>query len=174
MNLYYDFEIRCPSPACELNSVQWSAELPSGSVIDRDSKHQHNKKVRHSQSRFYPEWRITPNDATRARGVPIPAFTCDYQVYNRLPSVVIATVDKFARLPFEPQSGSLFGNVTHHDEMLGFMRQNAGTNGNITSRRKRTTPLSNGLCAPDLIIQDELHLIEGPLGSMGRILRDCD
>ena len=26
-----------------------------------------------------------------------------------------------------------------------------------TSARKRTTPLSNGLCAPELIIQDELH-----------------
>ena len=140
LNLYYDFEIRCPSPACELNSVQWCSELPSGSVIGRDCKHQPQQEGSSFPVEILPEWRITSNDATRARGIPIPAFTCDYQVYNRLPSIVIATVDKFARLPFEPQSGSLFGNVTHHDEMLGFMRQNAGTNGNITSRRKRTTP----------------------------------
>ena len=75
-------------------------------------------------------------------------------------------MDKFARLPFEPKAGTLFGNVTHHHEIHGFMRENSGEIGTISNMINRTTPLPNSLPSPELIIQDELHLIEGPLGSM--------
>ena len=80
--------------------------------------------------------------------------------------MLITTVDKFARMPFEPKSGQLFGNVTHHHETQGSMREHSGVDGQIARRRARTCPVPNGLTSPELIIQDELHLIEGPLGSM--------
>ena len=163
---FYDFEIRCPNPDCQLNKVEWSAELPSGSVIGRRCKNDQQQIGSSHGIEILPEWRSRSEDVYSSRGLPIPAFTCDYQVYNRLPSMVIATVDKFARLPFEPKAGTLFGNVTHHHEVHGFMRQNSGENGMISTMINRTTPLPNSLPAPELIIQDELHLIEGPLGSM--------
>ena len=163
---FYDFEIRCPTPDCPLNKINWSAELPSGSVIDRRCQNDQQQIGSSHGIEILPEWRSKSEDIYRSRGLPIPAFTCDYQVYNRLPSMLIATVDKFARLPFEPNAGTLFGNVTHHHEVHGFMRQNSGENGMISTMRNRTTPLPNSLPAPELIIQDELHLIEGPLGSM--------
>ena len=78
--------------------------------------------------------------------------------------LIISTVDKFARLPFEPRSATIFGNVSIYDDAWGYGRTEAlpdtggARSGNIVEIKK--------FRPPDLIIQDELHLIEGPLGSM--------
>lgn len=64
----------------------------------------------------------------------LPIYYIDDQLYNNPPTLLFATVDKFAQLNSK-KAGRLFGVDTN--------------------RRK-----------PDLIIQDELHLISGPLGSL--------
>ena len=69
----------------------------------------------------------------------LPVEVVDEDIYARPPDYVIATVDKFASLAWRPECRSLFG---------------IGDDGN-----RCTSP-------PGLIIQDELHLITGPLGSM--------
>lgn len=90
---------------------------------------------------------------------PLPIIAIDEPIYRRLPCFIIATVDKFANLPWIGQTAALFGQVSHYNNGDGFYGP-ADTD-------KKGHPLNNGkLLPPDLIIQDELHLISGPLGTM--------
>lgn len=88
----------------------------------------------------------------------LPIVAVDEPLYRRLPCFLIATVDKFAQLPWVGETAALFGRVTRHDP--------AGFYGACDDPRIGK-PLPEGrLPPPDLIIQDELHLISGPLGTM--------
>lgn len=95
----------------------------------------------------------------------IPAITVDENIYNRLPSIVIGTVDKFAMLPFNPRIGMLLGHVERFCPNHGFLCRTDG-NHSASHRDGVQTRSTKRLLPPDLIIQDELHLINGPLGSM--------
>lgn len=90
---------------------------------------------------------------------PLPVLAVDESIYRRLPCFVIATVDKFAALPWIGPSGKLFGLVERFDG-AGFY--NAGEPG-------RGQSLGGPLPPPGLIIQDELHLISGPLGTIAGV-----
>jgi hypothetical protein len=100
----------------------------------------------------------TACDFTRDR--PLPILTVDQPIYRRLPAFLIATVDKFASLPWVGETGAFFGHVDRFVEGIGFYGAN--------DARREGRPLDNGwkLDPPDLIIQDELHLIAGPLGTV--------
>jgi hypothetical protein len=50
---------------------------------------------------------------SRDRALPIVAV--DEPLYRRLPAFLIATVDKFAALPWVAESGALLGGADHHD-----------------------------------------------------------
>ena len=69
----------------------------------------------------------------------LPVHVVDEDIYEVRPSIVIGTVDKFAMMAWRPMSRRLFG---------------LGDDG-----QREVSP-------PNLIVQDELHLISGPLGSM--------
>jgi len=68
----------------------------------------------------------------------LPVHLIDEAVYDARPTLVIATVDKFASMPWRPQTANLFNRWDPNDP---------------------TPP-------PELIVQDELHLISGPLGTL--------
>jgi hypothetical protein len=72
----------------------------------------------------------------------LPVEVIDQRIYGYPPSIVIATADKFAIIAYRPEAGALFGR----EEVDGVPSQ---------------THLP-----PGLIIQDELHLISGPLGTV--------
>jgi hypothetical protein len=90
----------------------------------------------------------------------LPLLAVDDMIYRRLPAFLIATVDKFASLPWEGRTGKLFGKATHVLDVQGYY---GPADGEEASRGVR---LADRLDPPDLVIQDELHLISGPLGSM--------
>lgn len=95
-------------------------------------------------------------DCAFTRDNPLPIVAVDEPLYRRLPCFVIATVDKLASLPWLSTPGKLFGKVERFDAS-GFYGPGDGAGG---------TKLPRPLLPPDLIIQDELHLISGPLGTM--------
>ena len=125
----YDFQIFCPNPRCPLHR-KWIAMTPAGCVhgswpggFDRRSCHQPRcvQVPEPFQTRAKEGLQLWSCLSDR---IPIPAYTVDEQIYSRLPSVVVATVDKFARLAFEPRASALFGNVTHYHCVWGYYRLN--------------------------------------------------
>lgn len=146
-----DFDIFCPNPGCALNSgSSWMEITPAGPL------------------RVNEAFQLTATESSR---IPIPAYTVDDQIYHQCPTMVVATVDKFARLSFEPRASSLFGIVDHYCERHGYYRAGCPPNLNLPSRPSPhptgVTPIAvPPFLAPALVLQDELHLIEGPLGSM--------
>ena len=87
---------------------------------------------------------------------PLPIVGVDEPLYRRLPAFLVATVDKFAALPWEGPSGALLGGADRYDPD-GFYGPASHRSGNR---------LDAPLPPPDLVIQDELHLVTGPLGTM--------
>jgi hypothetical protein len=99
----------------------------------------------------------------------LPVVVVDEEVYRRLPALVIATVDKLARMPWEGRTQALFGQVSRRCERHGYLTPAEDHPGSHPARgtlKGASVVACEPLRPPDLIIQDELHLISGPLGSL--------
>jgi hypothetical protein len=72
----------------------------------------------------------------------LPIEVIDERIYRHAPSLVIGTADKLAMVAYRPDAGALFGR-------------------RFVSGQSRQVSMP-----PGLIVQDELHLISGPLGTM--------
>ncbi|WP_344171727.1 DISARM system helicase DrmA [Pilimelia columellifera] len=104
----------------------------------------------------------------------LPILTVDEELYRYPPSLVIATVDKLAQLPWFGFAGNLFGRVRQWCPRHGYRhpdldrrtdcrdKHNVSSDGRLAAVRSQPV---NRLRPPDLIIQDELHLISGALGT---------
>jgi len=105
----------------------------------------------------------------RSPGEGVPAVLVDEEIYRLLPCLLIATVDKYAQMPWNGQTQMLFGQVSKWCSRHGFRSPETddtdshnANNGYPKARSEERDPLR----PPDLIIQDELHLISGPLGTL--------
>ncbi len=113
----------------------------------------------------FTEWASSGED--RSEGLPV--VVVDEEIYRLLPALVIATVDKFAQLPWKGETQALFGNVTQRCERHGYLTADlkdadweSGSHPAKGNARAARTVAVSPLRPPDLIIQDELHLISGP------------
>lgn len=96
-------------------------------------------------------------DFNARAGRSLPILGVDEPIYRRLPCFMIATIDKFAAMPWTGEVGAFFGRVDRFDQN--------GFYGPCSPGQGQALPAGR-LPPPDLIIQDELHLISGPLGTV--------
>lgn len=104
----------------------------------------------------------------------LPVLVVDQEIYRLAPALVIATVDKFAQLPWQGETQALFGRSRLYCERHGYLAgdlhkricEEASTHRAEGAHPAATVRPANPIRPPDLIIQDELHLISGPLGSL--------
>lgn len=77
-----------------------------------------------------------PGDCEFSSGLPV--HVVDEMIYAERPTLIIATADKFAQIAWRDNPAALFNR----------------------DRTEDSTP------PPELVVQDELHLISGPLGTL--------
>ena len=61
-----------------------------------------------------------------AGGEGLPVVVVDEEIYRLLPSLLIATVDKFAQMPWRGETQALFGQVSRHCTRHGFVTRTDG------------------------------------------------
>jgi len=156
---YTDFFIMCLNPECDLNRYDTWKEGVVKPVKDSDT-------IRLEKFPDNLIEQILPHPFLK-RKIPIVAYTVDEQIYSRCPSVIISTADKIARMAYEPRISSIFGDVTCYNPYYGYNKNQSLYRENTTTVQGRNlTTIVQPFKSPELIIQDELHLIGGPLGSM--------
>lgn len=99
----------------------------------------------------------------------LPLLLVDEEIYRRPPSMLIATVDKFAQMPMNGAVRTLFGLASRECPRHGLVLPDCdcGKSHAATDKLPAVTIRDiNPIRPPDLIIQDEFHLISGPLGTM--------
>lgn len=100
--------------------------------------------------------------------IPIPVYLVDEEIYAKCPTIILSTVDKFARLPWDVNTNALFGRVDRKCSRDGYVAIGAehGRHNKTASLPASTLVNIRPFLPPELIIQDELHLITGPLGTV--------
>ncbi len=114
-----------------------------------------------------------PFSEMNAPGEGLPILTVDEEIYRYEPSLLIATVDKLAQLSWRGYAGMLFGRVNSRCPRHGYRHDDLDSRTGCGQRHNATRsglpPVTSQpvtrLRPPDLIIQDELHLISGALGT---------
>ncbi|MBF8187830.1 hypothetical protein ITP53_19240 [Nonomuraea sp. K274] len=151
----------------QLTSCPWC-----GTKIEKGKDIEVDKTLRRTYLRC-PDLFECPFGSADPDGEGLPAVVVDEEIYRLLPSLVIATVDKFAQLAWNGRTQSLFGRASRSCSRHGYITAQmadedweAGSHLAEGRHPAATTTVATQVRPPDLIVQDELHLISGPLGSL--------
>lgn len=134
-----------------------------GTALDSKKSYDINASERHIKIKC-------PNKKCDFSSRPIPVYLIDEDIYTHTPTVIIGTVDKFARITFEERAHLLFGRrhigcdkcgsfLDTDDELI----KGCTECGHALMRKQKAV---KPFYPPELILQDELHLITGPLGTI--------
>lgn len=99
----------------------------------------------------------------------LPIYLVDEEIYSKCPTIVLGTVDKFATLPWNVKTNSLFGRVNRKCDRHGYIAvgDTHANKHNATKELPQSSVITvKKFLPPELIVQDELHLITGPLGTI--------
>ena len=148
-----------------------------GSAIE-PGKHLKVERFRNGRGRTLvfcgDRYGLCPFSSKRSPGEGLPVVVVDEEIYRLLPALLITTVDKFAQMPWRGETEMLFGQVDGRCPRHGFRSpasqsakehcagSHPAKNGHPAVKVAEHAPLR----PPDLIVQDELHLISGPLGTL--------
>lgn len=114
----------------QLSNCQWC----NTKIISRLQQNDINYHIGHRITKHLQSYCLNESCNFSEKKGGLPIVLVDEDVYSKPPTILFATVDKFAMLAWKPEATSLF---------------------NYKNNRK-----------PELIIQDELHLLNGTLGSL--------
>ncbi|MBN9379928.1 MAG: hypothetical protein J0H74_04145 [Chitinophagaceae bacterium] len=114
----------------QVTNCQWC----NSKIISRINSNDPNYLIGHRISNHLQSYCLNEKCNFCASKGGLPIVLIDDDIYKKPPTVLFATVDKFASLAWKEEATKLF---------------------NYKLNRK-----------PELIIQDELHLLNGPLGSL--------
>lgn len=118
---------KCPWCSAQIGPIEVRHRLPKGTP-----RYVGYREASRSVQFFCPD----QNCELRNK---IPVYVIDEDIYKNRPTILIATIDKFAMLAYRPEAKQIFGFDKNGERQIR---------------------------PPNLIIQDELHLISGPLGSI--------
>lgn len=154
---------RSSSPR-QLTSCPWcGSPIEAGKHLKADAEH------RRTLTFCGDKLGQCPFTEARSPGEGLPVLVVDEEIYRLLPALLIATVDKFAQLPWKGETQMLFGQVNQYCPRHGFRSPEIDDRDSHPARNGlpavKSLPI-DPLRPPDLIIQDELHLISGPLGTL--------
>ena len=151
------------STPAQLTTCPWcGAEIQPGReiVVDKEC----------GQTHIYCGDPLGRCEFSRAKNeIGLPVVVVDDEIYHRPPTMLIATVDKFAMMAWKGAVRTLFGKASQECPRHGLLWPDADCNGNHKKRGKYAATAVKAvkeIRPPDLIIQDEFHLISGPLGTM--------
>lgn len=167
--LYNGEEVKTGNP-CQLTSCPWC-----GTILTEKSYQIYRKPGTKDRVRMLvicPRkdcfFHTTEKELERG-GNPnksLPVVLVDEDIYHQCPSLVMATIDKFAGLPRQPKTMALFGMVDRYCPDHGYLSRTERHSGSHRGTVQTQVEECRSLLPPELIIQDELHLISGPLGTL--------
>jgi hypothetical protein len=156
------------SKTLQLQACPWCGERFEANAIETDEG---RRRVLLYCPRSVGEGRC-PFSRRSSPGEGIPVVSVDEEIYRLLPAFMIATVDKLAQLPWKGEAGLLFGQTRSKCPRHGYrhpdLDERIGCGGRHVPKGKLPAVVSEPVIRPrpwDLIIQDELHLISGALGT---------
>jgi len=100
----------------------------------------------------------------------LPILVVDDDIYRWCPSLLISTIDKFAQVSWVEKVGAIFGRVDKYCSKCGFFKsEHVDDHKETKGKHQDGMPywtMQSKIAPPALIVQDELHLISGPMGTL--------